>query len=446
MRRAASRGWWTLLAPLLMSCAGRPLDLTVAVDTTQRYQVLTGWEAHVQSGHTQANWEQISERVLDLAADSVGINRIRLEVKASTENHRSVVADLRSGRATNYRCHRWRNENDNADPNVFDWTGFQFDAIDEDVEKVILPLKRRLEARGRRLSVNLIHTAFIDHCGYPLIPYVHADAEEYAELMLATMIHLRDKYQLVPEVLEIVLEPDNTPMDGAMIGRALVATQRRLRAAGFNPAYAAPSASHADRTMRYVRPMLEVPGAREVLTDLIYHRYDGGTGTHNTIDSLRRLYGWRTGMLEWIAATHEHLEEDLLMAGASSWQQFTLAFPERDNGAQYIVIEGNTARLASRTRFLRHYFLHLPQGSQRVEAGGRTGDVTPLAFVRPDSGMVLVVSARRTARVRFSGLRPGRYMVWWSTENDEGRAGPLPADSVVVRLPSRGVATVFPAR
>ncbi len=56
---------------------------------------------------------------------------------------------------------------------------------------------------------------------------------EYAEFMLAVFQHLRDKYGIVPDAIEMILEPDNgTSWTPSALGQAMVAAADRLGAGG----------------------------------------------------------------------------------------------------------------------------------------------------------------------------------------------------------------------
>lgn len=130
--------------------------------------------------------------------------------------------------------------------------GFHFSALDSAFARVLLPLKRRLEARGERLFVNLNYTAFLDQCPPPV--YVHGQSAEYAEFVLAAFLHLRYTFGFVPDAVEMILEPDNVTAwrSGTLIGPAIVAAAARLATAGFSPVFVAPSTSDLGRAIAYL--------------------------------------------------------------------------------------------------------------------------------------------------------------------------------------------------
>src|ERR1700704_2301168 len=50
-----------------------PVDATITIDTTVRYQTMTGWEATAQLGQEVAGYTVWQQQVLDLAANSLGL-------------------------------------------------------------------------------------------------------------------------------------------------------------------------------------------------------------------------------------------------------------------------------------------------------------------------------------------------------------------------------------
>jgi hypothetical protein len=431
-------------------------DVRITLDPGTRRQTMTGWEAHAQSGQENPAFPVYKDRLFDLAVGDLGINRLRLEIWSGAENTRDWWSEMRAGRidATTWRCFRFSTVNDNDDPLSTNPNGFQFQQLDHKVENVVLPIKARLEARGERLYLNVNYVGFTRQICDGL-DYTHDDSpEEYAEFALATLQHLRTKYGLVPDAWEMILEPDNTAFwRGRTIGEALVATAARFRADGFQPAFIAPSTTNMGNAVSYFDAMALVPGALQSLSDLSYHRYSGvSTGNLQAIANRAAQHGLRTAMLEHIGSGHEDLHQDLKVGANSAWQQFTLAFPESDNGAQYYLIDlSNPAnpqiKLARRTRFLRQYFRYIRLGAVRIGATTTDDAFDPLAFVNPDGKLVVVVKAGEGGAFSVLGFPAGTYGVQYTT-SDESDA---PASDVTVgaggalttQIPESGVLTVF---
>jgi hypothetical protein len=98
--------------------------------------------------------------------------------------------------------------------------------------------------------------------------------EEFAEFVLVYFQRLRDKYGIVPDAFEVILEPENTERwRGPTIGRALVAATDRLKANGFTPEIVAPSNTSMPNAIEYFDEMIAVPGVLGRLGNFSYHRY-----------------------------------------------------------------------------------------------------------------------------------------------------------------------------
>jgi len=420
----------------------------VTVNAAVRYQTMKGWEAVTQAGQDLQGYAGWRDQVLDLAVNDLGVDRLRLAVRSGVENPHDYYEDLRAGRRSSIRCERWQSVNDNANPSVINPAGFHFSEIDSQVVNLVLPMRQRLQARGERLYLNLIHGAFIEQCDQP-IPYFHDQPAEYAELILATFLHLRDNYQLIPDALEIILEPDNgSRWTGAKIGHAIVAVAARLSAAGFHPDLIAPSTMSMAAAITYFDGLAQVPGAAALLDQLSYHRYAGVSAANLAALAQRAAtYGVRTAMLEHIESDVEDLYQDLTVGMASAWQQFALAFPTNDNGAQYYVINNGQPVLGSRTRALRQYFRYVRFGAVRIGATSTLSEVRPVAFRNANGRMVVVLHLAGARTVRVGGLDPGTYGVSITTGSVTGQElgdRAVGADGVVsLMAPAAGVLTLY---
>jgi hypothetical protein len=437
-----------VVAAVLIGCSEEAV--IIRVDPGVRYQTMVGWEATAQAGADAPGFATYRDSLLDLAVHQLGINRLRLEITSGAEQPTDWWLEGRAGRAdaATVRCKRYPTINDNDDPAVIDWRGFQFAQLDRDVVNVVLPIKRRLEALGESLYLNLTYVSFLRPCDGDTSPYIHSDVAEYAEFALATFLHLRDQFGLVPDAWEMILEPDNTKWRGRAIGEALVATGDRLAAHGFHPAFIAPSTTDAANAVSYLDEMMRVPRVASYLRELSYHRYRNATApTLRSIAVRARQLGLRTSMLEHIGSGYVDLHEDLTVANVSAWQQFALAFPTEDDGAQYYVVRGERVEQGRHTRFLRHYFRWVRAGAQRIGAEPGAGAVQPVAFINPDGTQVIVAQAAARARIGVIGLPAGQYGIRYTTDSESDAALPdaqvAAADTLWTAIPGRGVLTIF---
>lgn len=386
------------------------VTVTITVDTLQRFQVINGWEAVAQAGQDEPGFSGWASELFAQAANDLGINRMRIEVRAGAENSTDWFAELQAGHinGTEWRTHRYETINDNGDPTTLNAAGFHFSELDRNVEQVLLPFKQRVEARGERLYVNLNYVAFTTAA-----TYVHINPAEYAEFVLAAFRHLRDKYGLVPDGFETILEPDNaTAWTGAKLGPAIAAAAARLAADGFHPEFITPSTMNMGAVPAFFDPVTQVPGVLGAVKEIAYHRYQGVSDAHLTAIAQRgALYGFRTAMLEHIGSGADDLYKDLTLGNVSAWQQYTLGYPTTDNGAQYYVITNGHPVLGSRSLGLRQYFKYIRAGAVRVRGTSDKAAIRSTAYVNTGGGPVVVIHATGTETYGIEGLRPGRYLV-----------------------------------
>ncbi|MEQ1857316.1 MAG: Ig-like domain-containing protein [Longimicrobiales bacterium] len=420
---------------------------TVNVDPSTTYQTIGGWEAVAQIGGTGFTAPVWQGAVLDSAV-SIGINRLRLEIRSGIENPVDYWTQLENGTITfnDYRPHRYEAINDNSDANSVNPTGFQFAELDYNVNTIVNPLRSRLAAVGQSLWVNL---TIVD---FNASGTLHREnPAEYAELVLATFRHLETTFGWVPNSVEVILEPDLAGWQAAEIGTVLVGAGARLAANGFTPDFVAPSTTDMANAITFFDQIVAVPGVLTYLDELSYHRYSGVSDANLlAIGARGAQYNVRTAMLEHLASGYDDLHKDLKLANNSSWEQFALAFPlNSDDGSVYFIINPttNAIQVASRTGYLRQYFKYLKSGATRIRSTSSDGALDPLAFVAPDGKYTLVVKATTSKTFTIGGLPPGVYGVSYATAAGYGISAPdvnLAAGTALsATIPAAGVITIF---
>ena len=430
-----------------------PTGPAVEVFPEITYQEMKGWEGTAQIGEVECNpvaYNAYRQELLSRLVNELGVDRIRLHVRSGHENPTDYYTKFKTSRSTSdWFPFRYQAVNDNDDPDVIRPGGFQFAEIDHKVEAMIQPLRALLQARGEKLYVNL------NYVDFGKSPWEQSsDPREYAELILATFQHLQARYGWVPDAVELVLEPDNTAnWTPQVIGRAIVATGDRLAAAGYRPAFIAPSNSSMSAALADLNGVLSVPRVLEYLTDVAYHRYSGvSKATLTAIAARANQFGLRTAMLEKIAAGHEVLHEDLRDGLNSSWQQFVLGFCGSDNGgAYYVVNQSNPSSprivMADRSRYLRQYFSYIRFNARRIGALSGDSRLDPLAFRNTDGKLVVVVAVASAGPVPLRRLPPGSYGATFTTATQSfvqlpdmqvGTTG-----TAQLTMPAKGVVTIF---
>ncbi|MES2179273.1 MAG: hypothetical protein V4550_15550 [Gemmatimonadota bacterium] len=428
-----------LAAALIVVAACAPAadaPTRVTLDAHTRFQTIDAWATNLRlweedkrNDRYNHSIEPALDNVFTFLVDSVGINGVRLEIPSGIENPTSRWAGYRSGKVPYSAFQRARFEkiNDNDDPRVADTSGFQFDDLDFRIERMFLPLKRRLEARGETLHVNVNYVDFKWKQDSQQGTLSHAkNPEEFAEFVVVCFQHLRQKYGIVPDAFEVILEPENTEAwRGETIGRALVAAADRLKANGFTPEIIAPSNSQMRNAITYFDEMIAVPGVLDRLRTFAYHRYRlERRDDVLAIASRARAHHLKTAMLEKVGAGIDVLLEDLVDGNVSAWQQWAAAgsTANADNGGYYARVEpsDSTAQhvfMARLSTHLAQLFQAVRRGAIRIGASSDNPDKRVVAFINRDQRWVVVARAKAAGgRVTVSGLPPGQYGVSTSTE------------------------------
>jgi hypothetical protein len=384
-------------------------ETVVTIDPSRRYQTIAGWEAttnfHEDIGRLSP---QDTEHLLRTAVEKAGITRLRLPIRNGVEGPRGIFdAYARGGSYEDWRKRRYLVSNDNANPQVINWAGFDFSFIDRNVEMAVLPMQRILAGRGERLVVNVSYVAFVkgQH-------NLHEDPEEYAEFALATMLHLRDKYGLEPDIWEVILEPDLAGRwSGRRIGETIVATSRRFAEHGIRVGFAAPSTTSMATASRYFDDMLEVEGALPHLKELSYHRYRGvSRKALAKLTERSARYHVPISMLElWFGRAGPDVLFEDLEAGAVAFQNRVLA------GLFVDARKGNLT-LNKDARYNGAVFRAVRPGAVRVGTTSSSAALKALAFQRPRRGFVAALRATSAGNVVIRGLPAGEYVVRTVTE------------------------------
>ena len=351
---------------------------TVTLDSATVYQTMRGWEVTAQAGEAEANADLYIDSVFELAGQ-YGVDAVRLEVKDEWE----------------------------TSDGVYDWS-----LLDAKVTDVIRPLQAAATRHGRTLHINLCYVAFGTHSG------LHTTAANYADFMLAAVQYLDTTHGLTLDTIEIILEPDNPTgagvhlNTGAEIGAALKATGDLLATNGYTPGFIVPSTLAMGAAPGLYDTITGVSGAAAYITMISYHRYSTNNDTLlGNILSRVTADGIESGMLEHILSGAEDLWADLTKANVSMWQQYCLAYPTTDDGAQLFPIISNVATIGSRTPGLSQYYKYVRRGATRIAATSADANVRPVAFINPDGSYAVVVHADASGTYTVSPVPAGSYYV-----------------------------------
>ena len=392
--------------------------------------------ALLASGDTDGFTGAQISALLDLAITEMNVTRVRLSITSGVEGPNAVGYNI---------------VNDNADPNVINLAGFNFSDIDRVIDRVVMPMRAKLQAAGKSLYVNLNYNDF----GASAFEH-YQNPQEYAEFMLATFQHMNSKYGFVPNAIELMLEPnDVSGWSGEKLGDATVATAARLQSAGFAvPEFIGPSTSNMSSAPSWINGMLSIPGAASLIKEFSYHRYTGTMADLQAIGQLVAQHGKRGSMLEFwgdfsttnSGANADMLHDDIVHGRSGVWQQG--AFDVYGCVNQYVRWANNAAALCPNSQMTRQYMKYVNPGAQRIDATGNANFV-PVAFVNADGGYVVVVKSGSGGSFSVSGLPAGVYGIF-STE----RAGTqqttnwsnvtlTAGQTLSTNIPSAGVITIY---
>jgi len=428
-----------------------PKAVRITLDPTATHQTITGWEYEdgIPGGPKSLHYpdfitdfNQYKESLYDTLYD-LGLNRIRFDIGAGIESTEDYWPRYLAGQITyedtyNHPIHVVSSD---PDPNVINWNGFHFDALDWEIAHNLIPLKQRVEAGGEKFYISAAYGPFRTPPGY-----LHLRPPFYARFVLAVFLHMQKTFGFVPDTWEIANEPDNdTPWTGhaTLMGQAMVATAAKLAENGFHPKFVVPSTESWDDAIPYFNQIIAVPGALPLISELSYHRYGGTPSTIPRIGKMGVQYGIATGMNECFFCTGPTLQEDLKIANTSSWEQFALDGVEID--------AHNHVQVNSDGADFRQYFKYIRIGAVRIDANSSDSALDPVAFVNANGKYVVVIRAGWTPEVGqdfiVSDLPAGVYGISYTVVRANSRVD-LPDYTVTDgtlkgHVPTAGVLTIY---
>lgn len=458
----------TLIAAAFAGLTGTAsAEVAVTVDASARHQTILGWETVPRmweydkiNNRFDGSWMPMADKIFDALVNDVGINRLRLELRTGAENPVDYWGQFERGDISykKMKAHFYHRINDNTDPMVAEPGNFQFSFLDFQVEHIVLPIKRRLEARGEELYLNLNVVDFKGGEGISDFSLA-ASPREYGELIDQAFRHLETRWGLRPDALEIMLEPENTSgWNGKTIGAAAVNAISRLEASGPVPEIILPSVVNAKNAVPYFTQALNVPGLREHVGAISFHLYSGNSNpVIRDIADTAKKYGVRAEMLEYTKGTDAELFRDLTVGNATAWNLFSIIGhrePDKTEPGLSVLLYGDAATgrvgLSHQGRVLAPVFRAVRRGAVRIDATSSSDAVRTAAFVNADGGMVVAmrVPDQSPQDVALSGIAEGRYSFtlahWLVPEPVVVELAVPPSGTLNVTVPENSVAVLSP--
>lgn len=196
-----------------------------------------------------------------------------------------------------------------------------------------------------------------------------------------------------------------------------------------------------------------------LMKQVAYHRYVNIDNTNlATLASNAEADGISTAMLEWIGATADTLYDDITTGHNSSWQQYTIAFPnnadpQNDDGGAYFTVSTTSwaVSLGKRSTYLRHFMKYIRKGAI-MKGVTNSGSSKGVPFVNSNGAYVVPIKAVAES-ITVSGLPAGTYGIRYTT----GVASNAPSaydqalsdqtittgQDVTFTMPAAGYATVY---
>lgn len=408
----------------------------ITVDMGITYQTIGHWE---NGGYLPTGLEKyITEDLVDLTVDSLGINRLRLEIRSGSENP-SDFYQLYQDSLVDYdtwRSMRYATVNDNEDPDSINWDGFHFTEMDQRIESLVIPIRNRLLNNGTDLYINLCIVAFTGQLnGGSGGMIVHQDPEEYAEFVEAIFLHMENKYGFVPNAVEVILEPDVAKFgNGVLVGECMVAAGERLDKMNYHPDFIACSNTNLFNALgRWYTELTSVPGVSDYWSEYSFHAYAGRTDDNLIqIATNAKLNNVTSSMLEWWNNGHrfDYLHKCLKLANNSSYQfkgSFGTVDNDWNNGLLQIKDNGNnnySLDLQPPVKYFRHYFGLIRPGAVRFYVESDTSFIDPIGFMNTDGHVVINLFTSSAGEAKIQGLPEGKYKVICSL--GDGRKEPSP--------------------
>jgi glucose/arabinose dehydrogenase len=391
-------------------------NTTISLNPSVTHQTMTAWEVPVI--RTVLDYTPIlpfMNTVMDLAVNDLGLNGIAIGVAPGMETTSNCESDYLNGlinEAGFIQTCNYTATNDNADPFVINPNGFRYTLLDWQIDKILLPMKQRVEARGEKLRVVI---RWVD---FGVSAFEHYQSpDEYAEFMLAVFDHIKSKYGFVPDAIDAINEGDSVAgYTATVVGNLIARTGARLAAAGYAVYFIAPSAVDMSRAAPYIDQILAVAGARQYTKEISWHCYAGyGAAASAAIASRTLQYGINSSMTEcWgTANTYQMLHQELKTSRNSAWQ---LGAINSSNG--YYDPSSGQAVIRPKAQYIRQYYKYVRAGARRIDAVTANAAFDPVAFINTEGKYVVIVRASSGGSFSIGNLPSGTYGVFYTTGPD----------------------------
>ena len=451
---------------------GQSQTITIAVNPAAQSQTHKYWMVGPTTGgpngfgmiSAQPNWPSIKQAFIGQLVNQLGINTLQFtDHPSDIETNVDLFGLCSLGPQTDPHCQGGDSQalyvavNDDNDPNHFNCpdqtlvncpTTFPLTMNDWHIEHYWLGtdgMKAQVQAAGRT--------------PYYVLQYLHRtnnsaflwnSAAELAEEITAVFLHDYNKYNFVPDILDLDVEPDgscevsgNAPSAStcygggghwtyALLGNFAQTVKTRLNALGFTPEIWCCSTVSSGDAAAWYQGVKAVAGSG-VITGLSTHWYDGSVSNLSAARAAAAVDGLPTIMteLDVLALPDDFaIEASLESAGSmrygdidsgynssTAWLTLLSSAPY---SAEYMDGRGPGGARGP-TWYFPQVWGYVPDGSIREAVTSSSAIYTPLAFVRPDGTHVVSVitnQSNASPSLQVTGLPAGTYGCTYTLGSD----------------------------
>jgi len=359
--------------------------------------------------------------------------------------------------------------NDNNDPFVLNDSQIRWHWFDPYVRSVLIPFKQRVEARGDPFVLTLTAIAWN---AYQWRSPTSDPGEDYAEIMMACLDRLRDRFGIVPDYVAVYNEPDLTNVSQetpAELFRGMEKLQSRLQSGGFSTRLRFPDTWLLSNAPSYFDQLQQAnPSLLNSLGVFSFHGYTSlssglSTSDLNAVRDRAKNLGIPAILSEWWEPNYHppHIHQAMTQGDVAQYQPYVLAGPNNDPNSRGLYryrYSGGNEPLYNYTGWERaadwyeiyQYSAFIRPGDVRITMTSTHSQIKPVAFEKANGRQVIVIiNEYNTPRnVSLANVAVGTFgiSITSPTQNGEEQTPVTVADGdeLIVTLPANSVSSIYP--
>lgn len=403
------------------------IESIIEVDGARKYQRIEGFGGSgAYYEHLLRNLkEPLRTEATDLLFSDLGISIYRLRVWTKIES-----------------------ENDDDDPNNFNWEAFDFTTDQDQVWNALEAKKRgvtKFIASVWSPPAWMKNNTQETNDGY-LLPEMY---EEFAEWLSAYILGYKTYHDIDIGWVSIQNEPDYTATwetciyTPKQLKELIKVVGRKFAREGITAKIVVPETSGVYAALNYLETIMSDPEAAQYVDVFAVHLYDiqffnpdQGIGWLKTISGYCAKYGrplWMTeysyldfpyaGTYEEALYTAQHIHNTLVYGNASVYLVWEL-FWYRETGLISISSQGDNYKITPKYYAVKQFFKFISPGSVRVEARSDRPQILASAYLNEESGDITIVLINRgmtdvNAKISLKNITPSLTLKQYRTSRNE---------------------------